>query len=144
MTDHQKALKEFIETFEASKDPALWDKLVREEAQEVTEALENLLKEITDLVYVLEGYAYVTNGCVPDHEDPPGSEIHHDIVCAIAHAVDEDVLKACFEEVHRSNMSKLGEDGKPIRREDGKILKGPNYSPADIGRVLKEISDASD
>lgn len=39
-------------------------------------------------------------------------------------------------EVHRSNMSKLGEDGKPIRREDGKSLKGPNYSPPDIAKVL--------
>lgn len=37
-----------------------------------------------------------------------------------------------FKEVHRSNMSKLGEDGKPIFREDGKVLKGPNYSEAQI------------
>lgn len=37
-----------------------------------------------------------------------------------------------FKEVHRSNMSKLGEDGKPIYREDGKVLKGPNYSEAQI------------
>lgn len=36
-------------------------------------------------------------------------------------------LDDCFAEVHRSNMSKLGEDGKPIYREDGKVLKGPNY-----------------
>lgn len=36
-------------------------------------------------------------------------------------------LENAFEEVHRSNMSKLGEDGKPIKREDGKVLKGPNY-----------------
>ena len=41
-------------------------------------------------------------------------------------------LDAAFEEVHRSNMSKLGEDGKPILRDDGKILKGPNYSPPDL------------
>jgi predicted HAD superfamily Cof-like phosphohydrolase len=39
-------------------------------------------------------------------------------------------------EVHRSNMSKLGEDGKPIYREDGKILKGPNYFKPDIAHVL--------
>jgi predicted HAD superfamily Cof-like phosphohydrolase len=42
-----------------------------------------------------------------------------------------------FEEVHRSNMSKLGEDGKPIKRiPDGKILKGPNYFPPDLKKVL--------
>lgn len=45
--------------------------------------------------------------------------------------------KPIADEVHRSNMSKLGEDGKPIRREDGKIQKGPNYSPPDIARELR-------
>lgn len=43
---------------------------------------------------------------------------------------------AIANEIHRSNMSKLGADGKPVVREDGKILKGPNYSPPDIARVL--------
>ena len=43
---------------------------------------------------------------------------------------------AGLSEVHRSNMSKLGEDGKPIYREDGKILKGPNYTPPDLRKVL--------
>jgi predicted HAD superfamily Cof-like phosphohydrolase len=38
-------------------------------------------------------------------------------------------LEAAFQRVHTSNMSKLGEDGKPIYRDDGKILKGPNYKP---------------
>lgn len=41
-----------------------------------------------------------------------------------------------FAEIHRSNMSKLGEDGKPIYREDGKVLKGPNYTPPDIESIL--------
>lgn len=41
-------------------------------------------------------------------------------------------FEKCFDEVHRSNMSKLGSDGKPVYREDGKVLKGPNYSPADL------------
>jgi hypothetical protein len=45
-------------------------------------------------------------------------------------------LDACFREVHRSNMSKLGEDGQPIKRSDGKFLKGPNYSPPDLKTVL--------
>lgn len=42
------------------------------------------------------------------------------------------------DEVHRSNMSKLGADGKPVRREDGKILKGPNYEPPDIEGELRK------
>lgn len=44
----------------------------------------------------------------------------------------EAVLENAFREVHRSNMSKLGEDGKPILRKDGKILKGPNFSPPNL------------
>ena len=44
-------------------------------------------------------------------------------------------LEAMFNEVHRSNMSKLGKDGKPIYREDGKVLKGPGYSPPDLGSI---------
>lgn len=47
-------------------------------------------------------------------------------------------LDAVVEEVHRSNMSKLDEHRKPIVREDGKIMKGPNYFKPDIARVLRE------
>jgi len=49
--------------------------------------------------------------------------------------IDGDPIAA---EVHRSNMSKLGADGKPVRREDGKIMKGPNYSPPDIVGELRK------
>tara|TARA_R110000737_G_scaffold239048_1_gene251076 strand:- start:1364 stop:1783 length:420 start_codon:yes stop_codon:yes gene_type:complete len=53
----------------------------------------------------------------------------------VAHGM-QGIIKDVFDEVHRSNMSKLGEDGKPIYREDGKVLKGPNYSPPNIGKFL--------
>jgi predicted HAD superfamily Cof-like phosphohydrolase len=43
-----------------------------------------------------------------------------------------------FDEIQRSNMSKLGEDGKPIYREDGKVLKGPNYFKPNFEKILKE------
>ncbi len=45
-------------------------------------------------------------------------------------------MEALFDEVHRSNMSKFGPDGKPILREDGKQLKGPNYTPPDLAKIL--------
>ena len=45
-------------------------------------------------------------------------------------------LDECFQEVHRSNMSKLGPDGRPIKREDGKILKGPKYFHPDLEGIL--------
>ena len=41
-----------------------------------------------------------------------------------------------FNRVHTSNMSKLGEDGKPVYREDGKVMKGPNYKPADLSDLV--------
>ena len=59
------------------------------------------LKELADLVYVC--YQYAEN---------------------LGWDLDE-----ALDRVHKSNMTKLGEDGKPIRREDGKVLKGPNYQP---------------
>jgi predicted HAD superfamily Cof-like phosphohydrolase len=48
----------------------------------------------------------------------------------------QDKIEAVFAEIQRSNMSKLGADGQPIYREDGKVMKGPNYSPPDLARVL--------
>jgi predicted HAD superfamily Cof-like phosphohydrolase len=46
------------------------------------------------------------------------------------------IFDEAFAEVHRSNMSKLGEDGKPVLREDGKIMKGPNFSPPNLGQFF--------
>lgn len=88
-------------------------KLITEEAKEVNEAVENfdfvnLAQELADLLYVTYSFA-------------------------IALGIDIDEV---FDAVHTSNMSKLGDDGKPIYREDGKVLKGPNYSPPDIKAVL--------
>lgn len=50
----------------------------------------------------------------------------------------QDKIEAVFNEIQRSNMSKLGNDGKPIYREDGKVLKGPNYFKPDIETVLEQ------
>ena len=45
-------------------------------------------------------------------------------------------LDKCFDEVQRSNMSKLGEDGKPIYNEHGKVMKGPNYFKPDLSKFV--------
>ena len=45
-------------------------------------------------------------------------------------------LDECFQEVHCSNMSKLGEDGRPIKREDGKVMKPSTYFPPDLKTIL--------
>ena len=50
----------------------------------------------------------------------------------------QDKMEAVFNEIQRSNMSKLGEDGKPIYREDGKVMKGPNYFKPNIKEILEK------
>ena len=50
----------------------------------------------------------------------------------------QDVIDEVFEEIQQSNMSKLGNDGKPIYRKDGKVLKGPNYFRPNIAKILKK------
>jgi len=87
--------------------------LIDEEWSEFHEAYhhepeENQLKELADLVYVCFQYA----------------------------ASQEWDLDEAMRRVHRSNMSKLGEDGKPIYRPDGKVLKGPNYKPPTLSDLL--------
>ena len=69
---------------------------------------ENALKELADLVYVC--YQYASN---------------------LGWDLDE-----AMDRVHKSNMSKLDEYGNPILREDGKVLKGPNYQPPDLSDLV--------
>ena len=57
------------------------------------------------------------------------------IACGTAHAYGID-LDAVVAEVHRSNMTKLGADGRPVYRQDGKVLKGPTYEPPRVAKVL--------
>lgn len=123
-------VNEFIEKFEASRDPALWDKLVSEEADEVIEAAAALLKEMCDFWYVVKGHEIVSSA-----NEKLSVETSEKAVAVLQLfrnplvLFDDKTLLEAFKRVHESNMSKLGEDGKPIRRSDGKIIKGPNYKP---------------
>ena len=88
--------------------------LIAEEFEEFSRAHRkepdaNVLKELADLVYVC--FQYAANQ-------------------------DWDLEEAMFR-VHKSNLSKLGLDGKPIRRSDGKVLKGPNYTPPYLDDLVK-------
>ena len=100
--------------FPDSKTMQLRFDLIKEELDELKEAIETKnLKEIadalTDILYVTygAGYAYGIN------------------------------LDKCFKEVQRSNMSKLGSDGKPIYNENGKVMKGPNYKEPDLKQFVE-------
>lgn len=132
--DTLACVKEFHDTYglPVKAAPDLSDKrtndlrinLLQEELDELKEALatgneKEVLDALTDLQYVLDG-AYLSLG-------------YH-------------LLKdIAFAEVQRSNMSKLGLDGKPVvRPEDGKILKGPNYSPPDLAQVLQKWRESAE
>ncbi len=101
--------------------------LLQEELDELKEALANddpqeTLDALIDLQYVLDG-AFLSFGLAA-------------------------VKELAFDEVHRSNMSKLGADGKPIRRpEDGKVMKGPNYFAPELGKFVgkkKDVPEAAE
>lgn len=108
-------------------DVKLRMRLIREEFEEVMAELgtlsrqqdkekivanyQRLLKELCDLIYVTEGTA-VSLGLPID---------------------------AAFEEVHRSNMTKLGPDGLPVKNKGGKVVKGPNYEEANMKRFVPDI-----
>lgn len=111
---------------------ALYLKLLNEEIGEFEEGLRNLLKEFTDVHYILEGAAQTAVESGADdisYETAARLQVVHAIGQAI---FPEFMRQVAFRRVHESNMSKLGDDGKPVRREDGKVLKGPNYRPVDF------------
>lgn len=147
--DHSM-VREFIKNFEASLDPRLWFKLIKEELAELEEALlegdkEHILKEAADLMYVVHGFEVV---CPKDmlllitgEEANTLGTLQVKIEKALEEAekiFTHEQLQEAFRRVHISNMSKLGEDGRPIRREDGKVLKGPNYLPPDLKDMVDE------
>ena len=100
--------------FPSNKIVKLRYDLIKEELDEFEQAIKDKnLKEIADS---LTDILYVTYGA--------------------GHAFGIDLDK-CFDEVQRSNMSKLGQDGKPIYNENGKVMKGPNYFEPDLGKFLK-------
>lgn len=100
----------------------LASKLIREEAEEVQAEFDNILSTLTD------------EEEVSDHQRALLLKELCDliyVVCWAANSQGMDIDSA-FKEVHRSNMSKLGKDGKPIYREDGKVLKSDEYVPANV------------
>jgi len=125
-------VRQFRTAFGASKSPALWEKLIEEECNEFDEALEHLLKEFTDVHYVVEGYAQVMRE--QGIEDFPEALAQRSMLIAnlMSAIFTNEATDEAFRRVHASNMSKLDDNGNPVVREDGKILKSANYKPADL------------
>ncbi|MAV82941.1 MAG: phosphoribosyl-ATP diphosphatase [Pelagibacteraceae bacterium] len=123
MSNFEK-VKKFMETFgqEVKNTPSFsTDKinnlrfdLIKEEVDELKEAMLN--KDLLEVADALTDILYVTYGA--------------------GHAFGID-LDSCFQEVQNSNMSKLGDDGKPIYNESGKVMKGPNYFKPDLNKFIK-------
>ena len=118
-----KSVRKFMETFGQEikekadfpdeKITSLRHDLIKEELEELKEAIEN--KDIKEVADALTDILYVTYGA--------------------GHAFGIDLDK-CFQEVQSSNMSKLGSDGKPIYNDQGKVMKGPNYFKPDLGKII--------
>ena len=118
------SVKKFMETFGQEvknkaefpdeKTQNLRVSLIEEELSELKEAIKN--KDIKEVADALTDILYVTYGA--------------------GHAFGVD-LDQCFDEVQRSNMSKLDENGKPIFNEQGKVLKGPNYFKPNLEKFIK-------
>ena len=123
MTNFEK-VKIFMETFgqevksksslSSDKINSLRFSLIQEELDELNKAIQD--KDIIEVADALTDILYVTYGA--------------------GHAFGID-LDQCFNEVQNSNMSKLGDDGKPIYNENGKVMKGPNYFKPDLSKYIK-------
>ena len=106
-----------------------------------TQPTANLPKAITELRFNLmkeENEEYlqaVKEGDLVEIGDALGDMLY--ILCGtiIAHGF-QDKIEAIFDEIQLSNMSKLDDNGKPIYREDGKVIKGPNYFKPDLSKIL--------
>lgn len=131
--------------------------LVTEETKELTEAYEakvlsdenlgNIFKEMADLIYVVAHFYNVMPVYAPEVVDAETNQEVQDILDAAADIVTKvsqklqiplPLILMAYEIVHLSNMSKLDENGKPVRREDGKIMKGPNYKAPDMMPVVEQ------
>ena len=99
--------------FSDAKTNKLRIDLIKEELEELTQAMND--KNLLEVADALTDILYVTYGA--------------------GHAFGIDLDK-CFDEVQNSNMSKLGEDGKPIYNESGKVMKGPNYFKPDLLKFI--------
>jgi len=123
MTNFKK-VQEFMETFgqEVKLKPSLSSEkinklrldLIKEELDELKEAINN--NDLLEVADALTDILYVTYGA--------------------GHAFGID-LDSCFQEVQNSNMSKLGEGGKPIYNDAGKGMRGPNYVKPDLSKFIK-------
>jgi predicted HAD superfamily Cof-like phosphohydrolase len=104
------------------------------DAPTLLSAEENELRDRLLVEELLEYREAIAKGDLVEAADALADMVYIIVGTAVSHGLKN--FPAMCAEVQRSNMSKLGADGKPIIREDGKILKGPNYSPPNLKQFL--------
>ncbi|MDT8347403.1 MAG: nucleoside triphosphate pyrophosphohydrolase family protein [Flavobacteriaceae bacterium] len=123
-----RAVEKFHKTFGLSVNKApivalseetkvLRYRLMHEENEEYLQAVKD--NDLTEVADALGDMLYILCGTI------------------ITHGM-QDIIEEVFDEIQASNMSKLGADGKPIYRDDGKVMKGPNYFKPNFERILKQ------
>lgn len=151
------AQRQFIKAMGANRDFVWWAKtLIVEETKELNQAhqtnegMAQIFKESADVFYVVAGFYNTMSPFAPELlSEEDNEELNKIIIDAWtalatvsqAYNIPMFLFGQAFSIVHASNMSKLGEDGKPIRREDGKIMKGPNYIPPDMTPVVQAYDE---
>ena len=117
--EFNKAFKiDYSETQEANLDESIIKlryRLMEEENNEYLEAAKN--KDLVEIADALGDKLYILCGTI------------------LAHGLQDKIIEV-FDEIQRSNMSKLGKDGNPIYRNDGKVMKGPNYFKPDLTKFV--------
>lgn len=128
MKDKIEAVKKFHKAFglgyaqkpTANLEPTkveLRYKLMQEENREYYEAAKN--HDLVEIADALGDMLYVLCGTIIEHGM-------------------QDKMDTVFEEIQRSNMSKLGADGTPVYREDGKVMRGPDYCKPNIKKIVED------
>ncbi|MBP9477654.1 MAG: nucleoside triphosphate pyrophosphohydrolase family protein [Sebaldella sp.] len=106
--------KEPVAVLDENRSELRYD-LMKEENGEYLEAVKN--NDLVEVADALGDMMYILCGTIIEH--------------GMTNLIEE-----VFDEIHKSNMSKLGEDGNPIYREDGKVMKGPNYFRPNISKII--------
>jgi NTP pyrophosphatase (non-canonical NTP hydrolase) len=154
----QGLVKAWMEAFEVEVNLELQESLLVEEAYELLyvvaehqeptiEAISEFLKESADLYFVLFGYFQMleeTGEIISFSDDT--KKVLNVVLEMVAETVlldpvvNDQIFGEAFERVVASNMTKLGDDGKPVRNEAGKIMKGPNYVAPDLTDLAERLS----
>lgn len=113
---HKKFLHPVSETPTLNVNGELRHKLMAEENDEYLSAVEK--GDLVEVADALGDQLYILCGTI------------------LAHGM-QHIIEDVFDEIQKSNMSKLGSDGKPVYREDGKIIKGPNYMPPNLKPIVE-------